>query len=421
MEEMDFLEHYLAIQRIRFGDRLRFETNLAPEVKYALVPCLVVQPLMENAIRHGISSRSTGGTVVVSAQPVEEQLEIRVSDDGVGLPPGWTLESGAGLGLSVTRERIGGLHPNGASGFVVRRRRSGGTEAVIRLPLRFSTAMGRQERPAMVPSRTEDISVLVVDDEAPARLRLVDLLRRQPVVGTILEAEDGAAAVETIEKRRLDLVFLDVQMPELDGLAVLDHLVGAVGVEAMPLTVFVTAYEQHAVRAFEANALDYLLKPFSDERFEATMARAQTRLDERSLHEFGQRLVRMISAEPATQRRLDRLVVKSGGATRFIRVVDIDWIEAAGVYVNLHINYLSGQPSGSKEVLYRSSLAELADRLDPARFIRVHRSTMVNIESILQLEPISHGEFDVVLKSGARTRISRSYRAQLEQRLGQSL
>lgn len=142
MEEMDFLEHYLAIQRIRFGDRLRFETNLAPEVKYALVPCLVVQPLMENAIRHGISSRSTGGTVVVSAKPVNEQLEIRVSDDGVGLPPGWTLESGAGLGLSVTRERIRGLHPNGASGFGVGRRRNGGTEAVIRLPLRFSTADG---------------------------------------------------------------------------------------------------------------------------------------------------------------------------------------------------------------------------------------------------------------------------------------
>jgi two-component system LytT family response regulator len=266
----------------------------------------------------------------------------------------------------------------------------------------------------MISSRIEDISVLVVDDEAPARLRLVDLLRRQPVVGTILEAEDGVAAVETLERRRPDLVFLDVQMPELDGLSVLDHVIGAVGVEAMPLTVFVTAYEQHAVRAFEANALDYLLKPFSDERFEATMARAQTRLDERSLQEFGQRLVRMISAEPVTQRRLDRLVVKSGGATRFIRVVDIDWIEAAGVYVNLHI-------AGTKEILYRSSLAELADRLDPARFIRVHRSTMVNIESILQLEPISHGEFDVVLKSGARTRISRSYRAQLEQRLGQSL
>jgi two-component system LytT family response regulator len=167
------------------------------------------------------------------------------------------------------------------------------------------------------------------------------------------------------------------------------------------------------VRAFEANALDYLLKPFSDERFEATMARVRSRLDERSLHEFGQRLMRMISAQRPAQRMLDRLVVKSGGATRFIRVVEIDWIEAAGVYVNLHL--------GGKEILYRSALAELAERLDPARFIRVHRSTIVNIESIVQLEPISHGEFDVVMKSGARTRISRSYRTQLEGRLGQSL
>lgn len=273
----------------------------------------------------------------------------------------------------------------------------------------------------MLPPRIENITVLVADDEAPARLRLVDLLRNQPVVGTIVQVENGAAAIAAMEKRRPDLIFLDVQMPELDGLGVLDQVIGAVGVETMPLTIFVTAYDQHAVRAFEANALDYLLKPFSDERFEATMTRARSRLDERSLHEFGQRLVRMISAEPVPQRRLDRLVVKSGGATRFVRVVDIDWIEAAGVYVNLHINHLSGSQPGSKKILYRSSLAELVDRLDPARFIRVHRSTMVNIESILQLEPISHGEFDVVLKSGARTRISRSYRAQLEQRLGQSL
>ncbi len=273
----------------------------------------------------------------------------------------------------------------------------------------------------MVPPRTESISVLVVDDEAPARLRLVDLLREEPLVATILQAEDGAAAVEAIEKQRPDLVFLDVQMPELDGLGVLGEVTRAVGVEAMPLTVFVTAYDQHAVRAFEANALDYLLKPFSDERFEAAMARARSRLDERSLHQFGQRLVRMISAEPTPQRPLDRLVVKSAGATRFIPVADIDWIEAAGVYVNLHINHHSGQQAGGKEILYRSSLADLAQRLDPARFIRVHRSTMVNIESIQQLEPISHGEFDVVLKSGARTRISRSYRAHLEQRLGQSL
>ena len=284
----------------------------------------------------------------------------------------------------------------------------------------------------MAPSQTDGICVLVVDDEAPARQRLVDLLRGQPGIGAIVEAKDGVSAVALIEERRLDLVFLDIQMPELDGLGVMR----AVGLEAMPLTVFVTAYDQHAVQAFDANALDYLLKPFSDERFEATMARVRNRLDERSLHEFGQRLMRMIAAEPGHQgtepeppslsagtpkRVLDRLVVKSGGATRFVRVVDIEWIEAAGVYVNLHLNQRVGEQGGGREILYRSSLAELAERLDPERFIRVHRSTVVNLECILLLEPISHGEFDVVLKSGMRTRISRSYRARLEERLGQSL
>jgi two-component system, LytTR family, response regulator len=276
----------------------------------------------------------------------------------------------------------------------------------------------------MTPPRIEKISVLVVDDEAPARQRLIDLLRREPVVETINEAGDGLAAIAAIvtpiPDLRPDLVFLDVQMPELDGLGVLDRVAGSLAIETMPLTVFVTAYDQHAVRAFEANALDYLLKPFSDERFEATMARVRSRLNERGLQEFSRRLMRMISAGPAP-RTLDRLVVKSAGATRFIRVSEIDWIEAAGVYVNLHVNSVSAQKPGGGEILYRSSLAELAERLDPARFIRVHRSTIVNLESILQLEPISHGEFEVLLKSGARTRISRSYRAQLEERLGQSL
>jgi two-component system, LytTR family, response regulator len=200
-----------------------------------------------------------------------------------------------------------------------------------------------------------------------------------------------------------------VQMPELNGLEV----IAEVGAERMPLTVFVTAYDEHAIRAFEASAIDYLLKPFSDERLEMTMARVIRRMDERSMQEFGQRILRMVSATPARDLPLDRLVVKSGGSTRFVRVADIDWIEAAGVYANLHI--------GGKELLYRSALSELAERLDPVRFIRVHRSAIVNIESILRLEPISHGEFEVVLKDGSRSRISRTYRSQLEKRLGQSL
>ncbi len=256
----------------------------------------------------------------------------------------------------------------------------------------------------------ENLKVVVVDDEAPARQRLLDLLHRDAQVGTIFEACNGTNAVELIESQHPDLVFLDVQMPELDGLGVVD----AIGIMDMPLTVFVTAYDQHAIRAFEANALDYLLKPFSDERFEGAMARAKVRLEERSLLEFGQRVMKMVSAAPTnTDRRWDRLVVKSGGSTRFVRVVDIDWIEAAGVYVNLHV--------AGKEFLYRTALNDLADRLDPRRFVRVHRSAIVNIESIVQLEPISHGEFDVVLRNGSRARVSRTYRAQLEKRLGQPL
>lgn len=253
------------------------------------------------------------------------------------------------------------------------------------------------------------MDVLVADDEAPARQRLLDLLGKDPQVGRVMEAADGMEAVEAIRSEKLDLVLLDVQMPELDGLGVID----AIGPEEMPLTIFVTAYDQHAIRAFEANALDYLLKPFSDERFEAAMARVKTRLDERSLREFSQRMMRMANSAPASERRWDRLVIKSAGTTRFLRVADIDWIEAAGVYVNLHV--------AGKELLYRTALNELAEHLDPKRFIRVHRSAIVNIESILQLEPLSHGEFDVVLRNGSRTRVSRTYRALLEQRLGQPL
>jgi two-component system LytT family sensor kinase len=137
-EEMAFLDHYLAIQKIRFGEHLKVEIHIAPDVKYASVPYLFVQPLVENAIRHGISRRASGGTVTVTAQRAEGNLEIRVLDDGVGLPPGWTLESSVGLGLSVTRERIAGLYPNGLSRFAVNRRAGGGTEAEISLPLRMA-------------------------------------------------------------------------------------------------------------------------------------------------------------------------------------------------------------------------------------------------------------------------------------------
>jgi len=137
VEELAFLEHYVAIQKIRFGDHLRIETQIAPEVKYASVPSLFVQPLVENAIRHGISRRASGGTVTVSARRDGDRLDIRVLDDGVGLPAGWTIENSAGVGLSVTRQRMAGLYPDGETGFAVNRRAGGGTEVEISLPLRW--------------------------------------------------------------------------------------------------------------------------------------------------------------------------------------------------------------------------------------------------------------------------------------------
>lgn len=258
-------------------------------------------------------------------------------------------------------------------------------------------------------SRAEGLRVLVVDDEAPARQRLIDLLEKDAQVMTIFEAANGNSAVEIIKRESLDLVFLDVQMPELDGLQVIE----TIGAAAMPLTVFVTAYDQHAIRAFEANAVDYLLKPFSDERLEAALARSKARNTERSLREFGQSVLRVLSTRPLAGGHLDRLVVKSGGSTRFIRVADIDWIEAAGIYVNLHV--------AGKELLYRSALNDLSARLDPVRFVRVHRSAVVNIDSIVELQPISHGEFELILKDGHRSRVSRTYRTELEKRLGQPL
>jgi two-component system, LytTR family, response regulator len=255
----------------------------------------------------------------------------------------------------------------------------------------------------------DGIRALIVDDEAPARQRISDLLNQDAEVHSLREASDGETAVRMILSEKPNLVLLDVQMPELNGLEVIE----AVGPENMPLTVFVTAYDQHAIRAFEANALDYLLKPFSDERFEAMLTRVKRRRDDLHLREFGQGVARMIAMQSREAQYLDRLAIKVDGVTRFVRVKDIEWIEAAGVYVTLH--------SSGKEFLYRASLTELGQSLDPVRFLRVHRSVIVNIESIVQLETLSHGEFEILLKDGSRPRVSRTYRSSMERRLGQKL
>jgi two-component system LytT family response regulator len=249
------------------------------------------------------------------------------------------------------------------------------------------------------------LDVLIVDDEAPGRHRLRELLTRESAVGAIREAENGKVAVEQIRDRRPDLLFLDVQMPEIDGLQVVE----IIGVDHMPLTVFVTAYDRHAVSAFDANAIDYLLKPFSDERFETAMSRVRARAAGAGFTQKLQGLVR----DGAARKPLDRLLVKLGEATHLLPTNDIDWIEAAGVYVNLHAR--------ERTWLHRASLSQLEIQLDGARFVRIHRSTIVNLDRIVRLESLTHGEFEVVLKGGARLKLSRGFRAHLEACLGQTL
>lgn len=258
-------------------------------------------------------------------------------------------------------------------------------------------------------------SALVVDDEAPARRRIVDLLANDRDVRTVLTADNGVAAISNIQDSRPDVVFLDVQMPGVDGFGVID----AIGPANMPLTVFVTAYDRFAIRAFEVDVIDYLLKPFSDRRYERTMERVKQRLadplsgEPGSAQSFGPELLKLIAKRTKPGEIWDWIVVKSRDTTRLLMTEDIDWIEAAGVYVTVH--------SQGEEFLYRAGLAAVANRLDPFRFVRIHRSSIVNVKSIAFLERRSHGEFEVTLKSGARLMMSRTYRAGVEAILGQPL
>jgi two-component system, LytTR family, response regulator len=233
------------------------------------------------------------------------------------------------------------------------------------------------------------LRALIVDDEPLARSNVAVLLRRDANVEIIGECGSGADAVAEIRRVKPDLLFLDVQMPEMDGFDVLEMLGGA-----LPAAViFVTAYDQYALRAFEAGALDYLLKPFDNARFDLAMERARKR----------------IAAGRGVPRRIERIAVKRAGAVVFVKIAEIDWIEAADYYSRLHI--------GTKTHMLRRSMAEFESELDPAVFCRVHRSSIVNLERVRGLKVSEDGEHDVVLENGERVRLSRRYRRQFEERM----
>jgi two-component system, LytTR family, response regulator len=256
------------------------------------------------------------------------------------------------------------------------------------------------------------IRTLVVDDEKPARDRLLDLLNKEPDIELAGVGRDGQEALTLIRSRQPDLLFLDIQMPLLNGLGVLREI----GSEKMPVTIFVTAFDQYAIQAFEAHAIDYLLKPFSDERFEAALQRVRHYLRTQAASELGLRLAHLLDdplSAVSDTKYLERIAFKFNGRVTFLDVDDLDWVEASGVYVNLYV--------GSKSFLYRATLGQLQQRLNPKQFVRVHRSALVNTARIVELQSRSHGEYTIILKNGKELTLSRGYRSQLERWLRQSL
>ncbi len=268
--------------------------------------------------------------------------------------------------------------------------------------------------------------VLIVDDEKPARARLTTLLARRTATQVVAECSGGQEALEFAVSAAesgapVDIVFLDVQMPEMDGFALLEALYAAL--DSLPIVVFATAYDAYALKAFDAHAVDYLLKPFSDERFEIALARA-IRLARSgasaSVVEQMQALLRDIAApisgpeiETAGGDYLDRLALKERGRVRLINVNEVMWIEATGVYVTIH--------TAKDSFLHREVLARLAEKLDPRRFVRIHRGYIVNFEFVHELLRDAHGDFVVSIKDAAPLKVGRMYRPRLEERLRQRL
>lgn len=244
------------------------------------------------------------------------------------------------------------------------------------------------------------IRVVIVDDEPLARERIRTLLEAEPDLQLIGECGDGAEAVRVMVTEKPDLVFLDVQMPELDGFAVID----ALPANQRPWVVFITAYDEHAVRAFEVNAIDYLLKPVEPRRFQAAITRVRERLSQPPASRDA--ALEAVLAELRKARgHAARLVVRDGSKVSFVRTEEIDWIDASGNYARLHVN-------GGVHLL-REPLKVLETRLDPERFLRVHRSAIVNLERITSVEPYFHGEYTLTLRDGTKLTSSRTHSVRL--------
>ena len=252
------------------------------------------------------------------------------------------------------------------------------------------------------------IRALIVDDEALARKRIRSLLANDPGIEVIEECSDGEKAVEAIRTLAPDLVFLDVQMPVMTGFDV----IRSIGTEQMPVIIFVTAYDQYALKAFEVHAVDYLLKPFNRARFEKTVTHAKTLISRLQSGAFNGPLLTLLGSLQRKQEMQERFMIKSAGRIVFLRAEDIDWMETVGNYVRFHV--------GRDSHLMRETMNGMELKLDPQKFMRIHRSTIVNIDRVKELQPWAKGEYVVIMRDGARLSMSRRYRERLHKLLSKS-
>ena len=260
----------------------------------------------------------------------------------------------------------------------------------------------------MRDAKPSKIRALIVDDEPLARRRIKSLLAHDQSVEVIGECSDGYKAITSISELTPDLVFLDVQMPAIDGFEVIK----TIGAEQMPTVIFVTAYDQYALKAFEVNALDYLLKPFDRKRFQKTLERAKAMIRGLQNGNVNNQLLSLLGDLRREQKTPDRFIIKSGGRVVFLRVEEIDWMSTVGNYVRLQV--------GRDSHLMRETMTGMESKLDPVRFMRIHRSTIVNLDRIKEMQPWAKGEYVVILRDGTRLIMSRRYRERLNERLNRA-
>lgn len=355
--ELELVRHYVAIEQVRFAERLHVVWEIAPEAERCLVPELILQPLVENAIRHGATRNEAGGMVTIRASR-GERLVLEVLDDGCGFDA--DAEDRIGLGADPSRHSL-----RRQASFHHRTARSARYARACRAAVRGGTLM----------------RVVIADDEPLAREALRDALGGVEIVA---ECASGAEAKEAIERLRPDVAFLDVEMPGVDGVTAARDL------DAHTAIVFVTAHDEYAVEAFALDAVDYILKPIDEGRVAEALRRVEKRTP-RTTYE-------------------QRFIVGAHGKLIVIAVRDVRFMEAAGNYVRLH--------TAAVQPLLRGTLASLEQRIDPKLFVRVHRSFIVNATLIVGLRATRAGDYEVILRDGGSVPMSRTFRDSVLARLG---